>query len=82
MALPRGKTESINAIGVPVKLDVAVPHAQLERALQELPGVAARVAPGARTIIFGHLDEGNLHVNVPAVHHGPASCSVRSTTMR
>jgi FAD/FMN-containing dehydrogenase len=57
-------TESINAIGVPVKLDVALPHAQLERALQELPGVAARAASGARTIIFGHLHEGNLHVNV------------------
>lgn len=57
-------TESINAAGVPVKLDVAVPHAQLERALQELPSVVARVAPGARTIIFGHLNEGNLHVNV------------------
>jgi FAD/FMN-containing dehydrogenase len=57
-------TESINASGVPVKLDVAVPHSQLERALGELGGVVARVAPGARTIIFGHLNEGNLHVNV------------------
>jgi len=57
-------TESINANGVPVKLDVAIPHSQLERALQELPGIAAQAAPGARTIIFGHLNEGNLHVNV------------------
>ena len=57
-------TESINAVGVPVKLDVAVPHAQLEQALQELPGIVAAVAPGARTIIFGHLHEGNLHVNI------------------
>jgi FAD/FMN-containing dehydrogenase len=57
-------TESINAAGIPVKLDVAVPHASLERALQELPGIVAEVAPGARTIIFGHLNEGNLHVNV------------------
>ena len=62
------QTESINAIGVPVKLDVAVPHPQLERALQELPGVVAQVAPGARTIIFGHLHEGNLHVNVLDAH--------------
>jgi FAD/FMN-containing dehydrogenase len=66
------QTESINATGVPVKLDVAVPHAQLERALRELPDVVARVAPGARTIIFGHLHEGNLHVNVLGAHddHG------------
>jgi len=33
-------------------------------ALQELPGIVAQVAPSARTIIFGHLNEGNLHVNV------------------
>jgi FAD/FMN-containing dehydrogenase len=57
-------TESINAAGVPVKLDVAVPHSSLERALQELPGIVTQAAPGARTIIFGHLNEGNLHVNV------------------
>jgi FAD/FMN-containing dehydrogenase len=57
-------TESINAFGVPVKLDVAIPHSQLERALQELPDVVARVAPDAQTVVFGHLHEGNLHVNV------------------
>lgn len=57
-------TESINAAGVPVKLDVAVPHASLPAALGELPEVVRRVVPGARTIVFGHLGEGNLHVNV------------------
>jgi FAD/FMN-containing dehydrogenase len=57
-------TESINAFGVPVKLDVAIPHSQLERVLKELPDVVARVAPDAQTVVFGHLHEGNLHVNV------------------
>jgi FAD/FMN-containing dehydrogenase len=57
-------TESINAAGVPVKLDVAVPHADLDAVLRELPDVVRRVAPSARTIVFGHLNEGNLHVNV------------------
>jgi len=66
-------TESINAVGVPVKLDVAVPHAHLERALRELPALVAEVAPGARTIIFGHLHEGNLHVNVLPGEGLPAS---------
>ena len=72
-------TESINANGVPVKLDVAIPHGQLERALQELPGVAAQAAPGARTIIFGHLNEGNLHVNVLGAsdHHGVSEAVLR-----
>ncbi len=57
-------TESISAAGVPVKLDVAIPHAHLEAALAALPEVVRGVDPGARTIIFGHLNEGNLHVNV------------------
>lgn len=73
------QTESINAIGVPVKLDVAVPDVQLERALRELPDVVARVAPGARTIIFGHLHEGNLHVNALDAHddHGVTDAVLR-----
>ena len=57
-------TESINAAGVPVKLDVAVPRAALAAAIAELPDVVRQVAPEARTIVFGHLGEGNLHVNV------------------
>jgi FAD/FMN-containing dehydrogenase len=57
-------TESINAAGVPVKLDVAVPLAALAPTVAALPGVVAQVAPEARVILFGHLNEGNLHVNV------------------
>jgi FAD/FMN-containing dehydrogenase len=34
--------------------------------------VVERVAPGARTIIFGHLNEGNLHVNVLGGQDGHA----------
>jgi len=60
-------TESVNAVGVPVKLDVAVPLAVLSTAVEELPSVVAKVAPAARTIIWGHLNEGNLHVNVLGV---------------
>jgi FAD/FMN-containing dehydrogenase len=57
-------TESINAAGVPVKLDVAVPLTRFAEAVEALPGVVCGVAPGARTILFGHVNEGNLHVNV------------------
>lgn len=57
-------TESINATGVPVKLDVAVPLGSLADAVGALPGAVTAVAPAARTILFGHLNEGNLHVNV------------------
>ena len=57
-------TESINAAGVPVKLDVAVPLTAFAEACAALPEIVASVAPEARTILFGHVNEGNLHVNV------------------
>jgi FAD/FMN-containing dehydrogenase len=57
-------TESISAQGVPLKLDIALPLPRLDEALTALPEVVRRVSPSARTIVFGHLNEGNLHVNV------------------
>ncbi|HYN94853.1 MAG TPA: FAD-binding oxidoreductase [Pilimelia sp.] len=57
-------TEAISAAGVPVKLDVSVPLRELAGLVAALPGTVSAVAPGARTILFGHLGEGNLHVNV------------------
>ncbi|HET7530700.1 MAG TPA: FAD-linked oxidase C-terminal domain-containing protein, partial [Mycobacteriales bacterium] len=57
-------TEAINAAGVPVKLDVAVPLPSLAAAVDELPPAVASVVPSARTILFGHVNEGNLHVNL------------------
>ncbi|MBB5867048.1 FAD/FMN-containing dehydrogenase [Allocatelliglobosispora scoriae] len=57
-------TEAISAAGVPVKLDVCVPLRELAGLVAELPGAVAAVAPGARGIVFGHVNEGNLHVNV------------------
>jgi FAD/FMN-containing dehydrogenase len=64
-------TEAISAAGVPVKLDVAVPVARLGAFAAALPAVVAGAAPGARTIVFGHVNEGNLHVNVlDAVERG------------
>lgn len=57
-------TESINATGVPVKLDVAVPPTALARAERDIREAIAAVAPEATPILFGHLAEANLHVNV------------------
>ncbi len=57
-------TESISAAGVPVKLDVAVPLTELAEFVAALPGVVADAVPGAWTILFGHVNEGNLHVNI------------------
>jgi FAD/FMN-containing dehydrogenase len=57
-------TEAINAAGVPVKLDVSVPVGSLPVLVDRLPGVVRKVAPAGRLIVFGHVNEGNLHVNV------------------
>lgn len=57
-------TEAISAAGVPVKLDVCLPLGELAGFVAELPGVVGEVAADARVVLFGHLNEGNLHVNV------------------
>ncbi len=61
--LREGHTEAINACGIPHKLDVGVPLGQLDRFLDTVPG-AVRAAGGERVILFGHLGDGNVHVNV------------------
>jgi FAD/FMN-containing dehydrogenase len=65
-ALREGHTEAINALGVPVKLDVSVPMDRLAELVRRLPDTVAAAHPGARLIVFGHLAEANLHVNVLA----------------
>jgi FAD/FMN-containing dehydrogenase len=57
-------TEAISAAGIPVKLDVSVPLRALAELVDRLPSVVSAAAPGARLIVFGHVNEGNLHVNV------------------
>jgi FAD/FMN-containing dehydrogenase len=57
-------TEAISAAGVPHKLDVTLPlsrMAEFERAVRER---LRTEVPEARPILFGHLGDGNLHVNV------------------
>lgn len=56
--------ESIRATGIPHKLDVGLPIAALpdyDRAVRER---IAAACPDARLYIYGHLGDGNLHVNL------------------
>jgi FAD/FMN-containing dehydrogenase len=66
-------TEAVSAAGVPVKLDVCVPLGALPSLVDRLDATVAAVAPKARVIVFGHVNEGNLHVNV--LDHGYASAN-------
>jgi FAD/FMN-containing dehydrogenase len=57
-------TEAISALGVPHKLDVTLPQARLADFEAEVRRVVAESAPGSRLVLFGHVGDGNLHVNV------------------
>ena len=59
--LRESHTEAISAAGVPHKLDVGVP---LDALAPFCDAVREAMPAGARTILFGHLGDGNVHVNV------------------
>ena len=73
-------TEAINAAGVPVKLDVCVRVRALPEMIAQLPGVVATASAKARPIVFGHLNEGNLHINV--LDAGGAADGVTDAVLR
>jgi FAD/FMN-containing dehydrogenase len=68
--LREGHAEAISAAGVPHKMDVGIPLARLAEFARRVPAVVAEAAPDARTILFGHLGDGNVHVNVLGLAEG------------
>lgn len=69
-------TIAIGALGVPLKLDVAVPVQHLDRLVRR---ATSALPSGAQLVVFGHLAEGNLHVNVLGA--GAAAADVRETVL-
>lgn len=55
---------AIARVGVPHKLDVTLPLGRLGAFCDD---VAGAVPPGGRLHLFGHLGDGNLHVNVTGI---------------
>ncbi|NMO01938.1 FAD-binding oxidoreductase [Gordonia sp. TBRC 11910] len=54
---------------VPVKLDVSLPRASMPQALESLAALGQAQTYDCRTIFFGHIGDGNIHLNyldVPA----------------
>lgn len=62
-----GHTEAIARLGPPHKLDVTLPLAELAGFVRDVPGLVAAVAPAASVWLFGHVGDGNVHVNVTGV---------------
>ncbi|CAM3541939.1 FAD-binding oxidoreductase [Corallococcus sp. ZKHCc1 1396] len=57
-------SESLSATGVLHKNDISLPVANLEAFCAELDAVFASRYPGWEICLFGHIGDGNLHVNV------------------
>jgi FAD/FMN-containing dehydrogenase len=73
-------TAAINTIGSPHKLDVTLPLTGLADFAAAVPGVVATVALDARCWLFGHLGDGNLHVNITGAD--PSDESVDDAVLR
>ncbi|HUR72957.1 MAG TPA: FAD-binding oxidoreductase [Sporichthya sp.] len=60
-------TESVGRVGVPHKLDVALPLPAFAAFVDEVPTLLAHRWPAAAPWMWGHVGEGNLHLNVTGV---------------
>jgi FAD/FMN-containing dehydrogenase len=56
--------EAAGFLGVPLKLDVSVPAARWVEFASAAADAVAEVDPGARVVTFGHVADGNVHVNI------------------
>ncbi len=63
-ALRESISESLSATGLPHKNDIALPLANLQPFCQDLAKFFAKTYPGWEICLFGHIGDGNLHLNV------------------
>ena len=56
--------EAAGFLGTPIKLDVSVPAANWVRLASEAVSVITARDPGVRVVTFGHVADGNVHVNI------------------
>jgi FAD/FMN-containing dehydrogenase len=56
--------EAAGFLGAPIKLDVSAPAARWVQLASEAASVVAAADPGALVITFGHVADGNVHVNI------------------
>lgn len=69
--------EVVGLFGPPLKFDVSLPLSVIPAFAADAAGLVGEHAPEAIPILFGHIGEGNLHLNVPA-----AAPSRNATCMR
>ena len=59
-----GISESLSATGLPHKNDIALPVASLKTFCGELEALLGQRYPDWELCLFGHIGDGNLHVNI------------------
>ncbi len=59
-----GISESLSATGMPHKNDIALPIAKLRAFCADLEKLLAKSYPDFELCLFGHIGDGNLHVNI------------------
>lgn len=62
--LREGISESLSATGLPHKNDISLPIARLHEFCTRLDALFRERWPGFEVCLFGHIGDGNLHVNV------------------
>ena len=73
-------TVAINTLGPPHKLDVTLPAPVLAAFIDQVPDLVRSADPRASTWLFGHVGDGNVHVNVTGVP--PDDLTVDDSVMR
>lgn len=57
-------SDAMGAFGPPLKFDVSLPLSSIASFTLQAAKLTERRAPGADAMLFGHVGEGNLHLNV------------------
>lgn len=62
--LRESMAEVMGVFGPPLKFDVSLPLSAISGFAAEATSLIERYAPNATPVLFGHIGEGNLHLNV------------------
>jgi len=62
--------------GTPYKLDISMPLPMMVSFEQQVRAALAAIAPRAEVVLYGHLVDGSLHVNVAVADGDPAAGTV------
>lgn len=62
--LRESMAEVVTLFGPPVKFDVSLPLSSIDSFAADADALIGRHAPTAAGVLFGHVGEGNLHLNV------------------